>query len=748
MIGVVSGAALATRLPWLLPVTVLLALAVLATLHRRTALVLPGALLGCALVSWEGRDMLAHRLQDECTGRLFQLQGTVVSLPRVSLLDGERRRQRFEFEIHSLAPAACAGPRRVLLSWYGDAEIVPGQHWRFQARLRRPWGLANPGSFNIQSWYALTGIDATGSVRASGAELLGQADGQWLNQLRHTVSRAIARSGLATQSGAVLRAVTVADKSGINHGLWDLFQRLGINHLLVISGVHVAMVAALGLLLGRFLAGCLRVAGVAESFPAAIVAAALALFYTGMAGFSVATQRALFMLLCFVLASHLGRSSRGGDKLLIAALLVVLVDPLAPLGSGFWLSFAAVAALLWLAHWYRASSRLRGMLAAHAYMALFMLPLAGFWFGAGSWLAVAANLLMVPLVGLYVVPLALLGTVLFAIGIPGHAQLWHLAAWPLELFFRGAASMYSDLGLVGLQVSAAGGMLAVLSLGLLVVPGSGWRRLLAAILWLPLLLPLRAAPGLPRLDILDVGQGTAVVFRAAGRVLLYDTGGGNPAGPNLAQSVLIPYLRSQGVERIDDLVISHGDLDHSAGLAALLVALPVESLWLGGGVQAVPGARRCAAGQAWRWGELASFQFLSPAPVDGQSDNNASCVLAIEAGGRRLLLAGDIEAAQERQLVAYWQGGLASDLLLLAHHGSGTSSSQLWLNRVAPQVAVANHGYGNHFGHPAAEVVARLERQGVEVYHTAQMGALEVAMNDAGGWSITGRREGIKPWWM
>jgi len=749
MIGLVLGVTVATQLPLLVPGgLLLLAIPGLLVLKNQVGMFLLGMVMGCALVSVQGSNVLQDRLHGGCTGAKFELEGRVVSLPRTSMLDRDRRRQRFEFEVHSLSPGECGGPRHILLSWYGERDILPGQQWRFQARLRRPWGLANEGSFNIQGWYVLTGIDAVGSVRDKGAVLLDEAKGQWMNRWRYGISRAIGETDIGTHAGAVLRAVTVADKSGIDHSLWSLFQRLGINHLLVISGLHVGMVAGVGYMLGRGLGWCLRLAGLSGSNWGAFTSVGLAIVYTGLAGFSVATQRALFMLMCFLLAGVFRRGMQGSDKLLLAAVLVVLINPLAPLGSGFWLSFSAVAALLWLSHWQRARGKIGSALVAHLYMGLLMLPMGGFWFGASSWLSAPANLLMVPLVGLYVVPLSLLGVLLLALNLPGSTGLWQLAAVPLELLFEHSTGPLDDVGLLPLYAIPSSALLAALGLTLLLIPGNVLRKLLLVVLWLPLLTPTKNSPQAPVLNVLDVGQGTAVIFRAGGRVLLYDTGGGSPSGVNLAQSVVLPFLRSQGVDEIDILVVSHGDLDHSAGVHTILAAMPVGTLWVGGGQEATPSSRPCRAGIAWRWDEHATFQFLSPATVEGLSDNDASCVLAIESDGHRLLLAGDIEKLQEQRLISYWQGELASDFLLVAHHGSQTSTTQSWLNHVDPQIAVINNAYGNHFGHPAPVVVERIEGQGVRVFHTASAGALEVGLDPSGEWSVAGRRQGIKPWWM
>ena len=231
---------------------------------------------------------------------------------------------------------------------------------------------------------------------------------------------------------------------------------------------------------------------------------------------------------------------------------------------------------------------------------------------------------------------------------------------------------------------------------------------------LPLLLPPVAPArlvtdeepaGRTRVTVLDVGQGTAVIIRSGDRTLVYDTGGGDPAGANMATTVLLPWLRRQGVNELDTLVISHPDNDHSAGAGTLLAALPVGRLYRGGQVPGLAGGRPCVAGQAWRWPGGQTFRFLSPAGSSTGSSNDNSCVLQIAAAGHRLLLAGDVESAVERDLVRYWGDALASDWLLVAHHGSRTSSTYALLKTVRPATAVISSGYANRFGHPHPDVV-------------------------------------------
>ncbi len=719
---------------------------------------LSGLSLGAALALAHGHWLLQGRLSEECVGTPLVISGKVSSLPRISTMPDETTRQRFELVVETLHPVACAGPRRILLSYYGGHLLQPGQHWRFEARLKKPWGLANPGSHNMQSWYAESGIDALGSVRADRATALRQPPG-WTDipdRLRFHIRERIASLRVPPDVSAVLAAITVADKSGIDSRLWSLFQLYGINHLLVISGLHIGLVGGGGLLLGVLAQRGLLLAGISLPWLPSLLGLVCAAGYTALAGFTLSTQRALCMLSCFLLAGLSGRHSRAANSLLLAAVAVLLLNPLALLGSGLWLSFGAVAALLWLGQWQQRLPRWRRVIAVHGYMSLVMLPLGGWWFGGGSLVAPVANLVMIPLVGIVVVPLALLAVLAMFLIPLLEPLLWALAAWPLEQLLPRAAQMANgnDRWLYWqLAPSLPAVLLAALGAALLVMPSAARLRLIAILLFLPLLLPAAGGdavePGVTRVSVLDVGQGTAVVLQAGARVLVYDTGGGDPAGANMAAAVLLPFLRQQGVGALDTFIVSHPDNDHSAGVATLLDAMPVRRVFYGGDMDPPDGAP-CVAGHSWEWSRALRFRFLSPAleAQQGLRSNNASCVLQIEAAGHSLLLAGDIEVARERQLVQYWGLSLASDWLLLPHHGSNTSTSHTFLKHVRPAVAVISSGYANRFGHPHQAVLDRLQKAGVRYYDTADSGALTFEFRRGEPVAVRRYRDQLRRFWM
>ncbi|MCB1700053.1 MAG: DNA internalization-related competence protein ComEC/Rec2 [Halioglobus sp.] len=721
-----------------------------------------GLALGLALAIFHGQQLLERRITDVCVGAALGLTGEVSSLPRYTLFADGRSRQRFEFTVEALHPAGCAGPARVLLSYYGPARIVPGDRWMFPVKLSKPWGLANPGSFNLQSWYAQTGIDAVGSVSGgAGTKLTRQGTLASLpNRQRQVISERISALPFEAPVTAILAAVTVADKSGIDTSLWNLFQQFGINHLLVISGLHVGLVAAGAYLLGTLLQRSLLLAGCHVPWIPALLALICCCAYTALAGFSVATQRAMCMVCCFLLASVAGRYSSSGNNLLVAALVVLVINPLAALGSGFWLSFSAVAALLWLARWQRGRPGWLRLLWTHGFMSLVMLPLGAWWFGGSSLVAGAANFIMVPLIGTVVVPAALLAVLAMYLVPAVETPLWYLAAWPLQQVLPVAESLASNTdGWLYRQLPTALPDVALAAAGvlLLILPIPRSARALAAAMVLPLALAPGVAPRSARDDdvaaltsvtVLDVGQGTAVIVRAGDHTLVYDTGGGDPAGANMATSVLLPWLRKSGVAEIDTLIISHPDNDHSAGANTLLAAMDTTQVYYGGSRQALSRGSPCTAGKAWRWPGGQRFQFLSPAGAGGRSRNDDSCVLRIETGGHRLLLPGDVESGRERELVRYWGESLASDWLLVAHHGSRTSSSHALLKTVRPAIAVVSSGYANRFGHPHPDVVGRLRSMGALVLGTATGGALEFEFVPGQPPRFTSHRQRVRRFWM
>ncbi|TQK11274.1 DNA internalization-related competence protein ComEC/Rec2 [Herbaspirillum sp. SJZ107] len=723
-----------------------------------------GIMLGYAWAALLAHLALAPALSTEDEGRDLQVVGIVGSLPA-------RFEQGIRFNLNverTLTPQATVPPR-VALSWYADrghaagalAEVQPGQRWQLTVRLQRPHGNANPGGFDYEAWLLEQGLRATGYVRAAGRDNRRLDDvvpgfGTAVERSRAFLRDRILHALAGRDYAGVIVALVIGDQRGIEQSDWQVFNRTGIGHLISISGLHITMIAGLvalgvsALWRRSFFTGAQLPLLLPAQKVAALAGAVAALLYVLLAGFGVPAQRTLYMLAVVALALWSGRLSAVTHVLCAALGVVVALDPWAVLWPGFWLSFGAVAMILFAGHG-RLGPEPRGMrgallLAGRTQWAvtLGLVPLTMLLFGQVSLVSPLANAVAIPLVSFVVTPLALAGSLLPEplcgwLLVPAHAAvaalawlLGHLAALPVAVWRAPAPQAWVFL-------LAAGGTLWLL------MP-RGWpQRWAGAVAWLPLLLqaPDHPPDGGLRVTAFDVGQGMALLVETAGHRLLYDTGPGYAPGADAGSRVLLPYLRMRGIGAIDGMVISHGDLDHTGGAAALLAELKVG--WLASSLaaghpiaRAAPRHLQCAAGQHWEWDGV-RFEMLHPAPASyadaGLKANARSCVLRISRGkgsGRRsVLLAGDIEAAQEAALVAGAPGRLQADVLLAPHHGSGTSSTPAFLRAVQPSVGIFQVGWRNRYRHPKKQVVERYATLGIEHLRTDLAGALTIEAGDA-----------------
>ena len=739
--------------------TGLLGLALASALlpRRRTIGLLLGmaacALLAAGSTAWRAEQRLAERLPPALEGQDLQLVGVVARLPQSNLV-GTRFVFEVESALHQGRPVVV--PRWLALGWYrgpdvdallmGADDLRAGQRWRFTARLRQPHGNLNPHGFDHEMWLFEQGLRATGTVRSRAGDLalkLGDAAGhpveQWRQRVRDRIDASVSNPAVA----GVLAALAIGDQGAIDRADWDLFRVTGVAHLMSISGLHVTLFAWLaGACIGRAwrLSSRLMLA-----LPAPQAGRwgglLLALAYAVLAGWGVPAQRTVWMIAAVVLLRSAGLRWPQPLVLLAAALVVMLADPWALLQPGFWLSFVAVALLIgsdpvravrpaagpgasgWRA---RALATLRGGLRTQLVASIGLAPLSLVFFQQLSLVGFVANLVAIPLVTLLITPLALVGMVipgLWALAVPlvsGLLQgLGGLAAWPWALWSAPAAPWWA--GLLGV----AGGALLVMPLP--------WRlRLLGLPLLLPLLAPPlpRPGPGQFELLALDIGQGTAVLVRTRQHLLVYDTGPLYSPESDAGQRVLVPLLRARGDRQVDLLMLSHRDSDHVGGAASLLARMPVRaissSLTDDHPLRASPVPHQpCRAGQRWQWDGV-DFAVLHPDDATVAANgrpNTISCVLRISSAQGSVLLTGDIERAQELALVERASAALASDVLLVPHHGSKTSSSEAFLAAVAPHVAVVQAGYRSRFGHPAAEVLRRYEARGIELVRSDRCGA-------------------------
>ncbi len=696
-------------------------------LMRRRWFVL-GLVFGLLWASLWGHMLLQQRLPEFCSGQWFEVEGQVSSLVRQ--YDGSLPAQHFRFDVTRFmqGDTRCLQPRQLWLSAYQQQGFTAGSRWRLQARLKSPRGYNNPGGYNRLLWFASRGIDATGSVRVSSAVPLPPRlhFHSTVSVLREHVRATILSSVAHSDAAAILVALGVGDNSLIRPQLSDALRALGISHIVVISGLHIALAAGLGLFLGKLFAllglGGARAMGLC-------LALVFATYYALLAGLALPCLRALIML--YVAVWFLLRDAPTPLWLPfgVALCAVLLWQPLSPLGAGFWLSFGAVAALLALARRYRYLSAWRLALLMQAFLAVLMSVLSLCFFDGLSPVMLLTNAVFVPLASLFVVPAVLLAALASLANSPLAPALWRFLGDGLgaviELLSRTSQELPNPW--VELSPGVIALTVAVLAGALLLLPPFRGLRGIAVVLLLPLVLPRGSNVPAGAVDIwvLDVGQGTAVLVHSAEHSLLYDTGGGSDTF-TIAESVLLSVLRRLGIKQLDTLVISHADNDHSAGAMWLKQRYPnLQS------ISSDPrfGETSCVAGMSIDWpleaGRVLEAQFLAPfSATERRLSNDSSCVLQLRIGSHRVLLPGDIEAARERELVRVYAAELAADVLLLAHHGSNTSSTHAWLKHVRPRLGIASAGHANRFSHPHPRVLERLAQHGVTVLNTAHDGAI------------------------
>lgn len=744
LLGLSAAAMLASRL-------------VRAGVVRALLVAAAGLAAGHDLAAWRAHGRLADALPREWEGRDIELEGVVVGLPQ----EGERG-TRFLVAPRRLLTAGAAVPAKVAVTWYaaaaggGDAaapaQVRAGERWRLTLRLKRPRGLANPHGFDFGAWALARGIRATGYVRARPApERLAAHEPGWpqsIHRLRGEVRESL-RAGLGpSRFTGVLVALAVGDQDAIADADWRVFWRTGVGHLVSISGLHITMLAALAYAIAAF--AWARVPGLALAVPArkagTVAGLATAAAYTLLAGFGVPAQRTLVMLAAAAACLLAGRAASPSRVLAAAALAVVAVDPWAVLAPGFWLSFGAVGAIFHaVALRARPPGALRGAVLSQAAVALALSPLLAALFGEVSLVAPLANAFAIPVVSLAVVPLTLAGSLLPLPALlgPAHALL-EATMVPLEWLAALPWAVAESPAPPPAAVAAAlAGAL------LLLAPRGVPLRAAGAALLLPLVLHRAPSPGAGEawIDALDVGQGLAVVVRTSGHALAYDAGPAWGEGSDAGSRIVMPHLRGEGVHRLDGLVLTHADDDHAGGAQGLarsrapswlLSSLPEDD----GRHGLAPVSRPCLAGLRWEWDGVA-FEILHPgdrALGDRRRGNDRSCVLRVATAGGAMLLAGDIEARAEREILARARDGLRAQALLVPHHGSRSSSTPAFVAAVSPAHAVISAGWRNRFGQPSPAVEARYRERGAAIHRTDLHGALRIRLGPSAGDEVAVRR--------
>jgi competence protein ComEC len=772
---------------------------------RAVFILLACALLAFALCGLRAARFAAQGLDPELEGRDIAVTGVVAAMPQ---RNETGVRFRLEVEDASAGGSPVRIPPQLYLGWYGGAipdrdgmlelqrqapELRAGERWQMTVRLKAPHGNSNPYGFDYELWLWEQGLQGTGYVRAGPRDLPPQRVAvTWrhpVERARQDVRDAVFEHVLDRKTAGLLAALIVGDQNAIDRADWDVFRATGVAHLMSISGLHITMFAwAAAALVGALWRRSQRLCLAWPAQHAALLGGMLlAGGYALFSGWAVPAQRTIWMLATIGLLRLSGRRWPWPQVWLLACAVVVAIDPWAMLQPGFWLSFVAVGVLFatdsgisvaaatasangaqasWRTGVGRAASKVAASLREQWVITLALTPLSLLLFGQVSVVGLLANAAAIPWVTLVVTPLALAGVL--------AAPSWDVAAWAVQVLavYLGwlAALPFATLSTPAPPVWAgAAGVLG----GVLLAMRLPWHvRTLGLPLILPVLLWQAVRPAAGQFELLaaDIGQGNAVIVRTAAHTLVYDSGPRYSPESDAGHRVLVPLLRAMD-ERVDTLVLSHRDTDHTGGAVAVLRMQPqatlLSSIADAHELQAERRATRCLAGQRWQWDGV-DFEVLHPLPADYESaskPNAVSCVLRVSNGVRTALLAGDIEQAQEARLVRQSVRGepadipkeastssartdslaarteslaaranlltgsaqtaslLRADVLLVPHHGSKTSSSDAFLDAVQPSLALVQAGYRNRFGHPAPVVLERYRFRGVPVADSPHCGA-------------------------
>lgn len=769
LLGVVVGSALQIQQPTLWTAAgyaatgaagVALALGALrwrATFRPRGAFFLVLVALALAVFALCGLRSLHYArtaLDPALEGQDIMVTGTVAGLPE-AMETGVRF--RLQVDSASLQGKSLQVPPLIDLAWYHEAGASgaqpqqagaphAGERWRMVVRLKAPHGARNPNGFDYELRQWEQGVQAVGYVRAGPKDgppaRLDAALRYPVLQLREQVRDAIltrlaaaAEGPAEVRAAGVVAALVTGDQRAIDRSDWNVFRATGVAHLVSISGLHITLFAWLAALaVGGLWRRAPRLCLTWPAQSAALLGGLLlATVYAVFSGWGIPAQRTVLMLAVVVGLKLAGRRWPWPLIWLLACAVVVLFDPWALLQAGFWLSFVAVGVLFALnpiagsAGTISAKAKFLSLLREQWTVTVALTPLSLLLFGQVSLVGFFANLVAIPWVTLIVTPLAFAGVLwpplwqvaAWCVQLLGIWLGW-LAAWPWAQFDVAAAPLWAGLAAVISGVLLAARLPASLRL-------AGVPLLLPALLWQA----PRPPPGSFELLAADIGQGNAVLVRTARHALLYDTGPRYSLASDAGDRVLVPLLRSLG-ERVDTVMLSHRDSDHTGGASAVLAQQPQAALTGSIAGEAALLALRawapCVAGQTWTWDGV-QFDVLHPlqaAPAvlpRGEKPNAQSCVLHVRAvSGASALLVGDIERPQELALV---EAGapLAADALLVPHHGSKTSSSDAFLAAVQPKIALVQAAYRSRFGHPAPIVVQRLRGHGARVVDSAHCGA-------------------------
>ena len=645
-------------------------------------------------------------------------------------------------------------PENIMLSWYRPKQSVQHQQQcDFVVRLKQIWGYSNPGGFDYEKNMFMAGIGARGYVRSGQCEELNFADlvqpslrQQWIAHFQEIAPH--------YENANLMQALTFGERQDIQQAQWQVLRETGTSHLLAISGLHLSAISVvMFFLVNRLVRSS---AWVCERIPAQSIAAVCAMmaaiFYAYLAGFSLPTQRALIMVVVGLLAILLRKPVINIPLLSSALLLVLIINPLSVLNAGFWMSFLAVLFIFIVVKSTQGKSKLFRIIVVQFYLGFALFPVSLLFFSQASIISPLVNLVAIPLVSFVLLPLLLITQILFLLDFSMTGSMFmmldQLFSWLWWGLQQSAEFEYSSLEftpkVLGVIAYEIGLFMLVQAKGL-PVRHLAWV-LLAGLFFIK---EPQLKQGQMRLTVLDVGQGLALVIETENHALIYDAGARSPSGFNTGDVVVLPYLKTRAISKVDLAIISHNDNDHSGGMHSLISQGVIDDLMVSNQAKLYDfeDTRLCRAGDEWQWDGV-EFKVLHPPKKWQSNDNNRSCVMQIKHSTGNILLTGDIEKSAEEWLISQYDDYLSSDIIIAPHHGSKSSSSYRFVDLVHPQTVVFSAGYRNRYGFPHATIKQRYQEIGAQLVDTVSHGAVTFLFDANDGLQKrTGHRQDSKRYW-
>ncbi len=666
---------------------------------------------------------------NELEGKKINITGYIASIPI-----SDERRTHFLLSLDSLNNQSTKG--LISLTIPKAINLKAGETWMFIVKLKKIHGTENPGGFDYEAWAFAKGITANGYVLAEQNDLKLLKKNGWnhpILSLRQYLHDEILAALPLSQTSHWIMALAIGERENISLNDWRILQNTGTNHLMAIAGLHIGLMS---FFIYGVVSFCWRrlffcVIRLPAQSAGAIAALIMAFIYSLMAGFSIPTERAFLSLSIFLGANLLRRNLTSWNTWSLALIIVLLFDPMSILTDSIWLSFGSVALII-----YGMSGRgqIKNIWWRHGriqwVLSLGLIPITIGLFKKCSLLAFFANSIAIPCVGFIIIPCTVLGCVLLTIcnsagsfllivGDKVLNFLWIFLSYLANLSF---SIWQKDLPMCWIIIASFGVILLLLPRGL--------KFKWLGVIWiLPLVFYKAPEPkwGDAVFTLLDVGQGLSAVIQTKKHILVFDTGVKFNENFDMGKSVVLPFLQTIGAKKIDMLVISHRDNDHSGGAAAILQEMNVLQL-KSSAPQFFKNAQYCLQGEKWNWDGV-EFAFLYPTRKTLNLDNNSSCVLRVTIGKQHILLTGDIEKWAEKKLIINAKDALPADILVAPHHGSHTSAPLFFVTAVHPKIVLFPVGYRNQYHFPNPSVVKIYTDHHSIMYDSVSNGAIQFYLN-------------------